>query len=270
MTYAAYEASAQSGRPVELFTFTLGSDVTRYCSAEDQFVFQSNTYYPRQITRTAPSASSEERRQQMSITLTADDVIARRFIGIVPGELMTLNIVRTHRDDPDKEGLVLWDGRITGAAFSDDGTKCILQGLTTEAVMARPIPRFKFQGLCNHKLFDANCTIATASHKYSGTASGVVGSVITVDGLLASKGAGWAVGGYIEATANDWRLIVAQDGDDCTMLLDFYETVVGQTVDVYAGCDHSIGVCNSKFSNTINYLGFPYVPDRNPFAVGID
>ena len=271
MTYAAYESSQQSGRPVELYVFTLGLEINRYTNAEDQITFQSQVYYPKQIKRTSPSQSNEQRRQQMEITLPADDVVASRFIGIVPGQLMTLSVVRTHRDDPDEEGLVLWEGRITGASFKDNGVVCTLQGLTTEAALARTMPRFKFQGMCNHVLGDTRCQITLdPTYKFTGTVSTLSGSTVTIPGLLAAKGDGWATGGYIEFGADDWRLVLDQTGNDCRMLLNFESNVVGQSVDVYAGCDHSLATCGTKFSNVINFGGFPYVPKRNPFSAGID
>lgn len=272
MTYAQYEQSPQSGRPVELYIFTIGATVYRYTSAEDQVVFQSNTYFPRQITRGTPKQSSEQRKQDMEVTLPASDDVASRFIGIVPGQLMTLEIVRFHRDDPDEEGLSIWDGRITGASYSNDGVECLLQGLTTEAALSRPIPRYKYQGMCNHVLGDSQCQVnlSAAANRHTGLVTGVSGGVITVQGLGAAKGGGWATGGYVEFQSNDWRLVIDQTGDDCTLLLPFEENVLGQNVTVVVGCDHSIGTCNTKFSNAINFGGFPYVPTRNPFEVGID
>lgn len=271
MTYAQYEQSQQAGQPIELYTFQIGSTFYRYTSAEDQITFQSNLYYPRQISRGGTAQSNEQTKQQMEITLPTSDEVASRFIGIVPGQLMTLSIVRAHRNDPDQEGLVIWDGRITGASYKDSGVRCVLQGLTTEVSLSRPIPRFKYQGMCNHVLGDAMCQVdlASATHRHTAVVTAVSGAMVTVAGLSA-KGSGWAVGGYVEYLANDWRLVLAQTGDVCTLLLPFADNVVGQTVTVVTGCDHSLDTCNTKFANTINYGGFPYVPQRNPFTAGVD
>ena len=47
------------------------------------------------------------------------------------------------------------------------------------------------------------------------------------------------------------------------------DSVVGQDVDVFAGCDHTVDTCDQKFDNVINYGGWPYVPSKNPFESGI-
>ncbi len=269
MSYSDYEKSAESGRPIELYHFTLATTHYRYTSAEDTYNWSSQDWLPRQISRTAPSQSSEERRQQMEIILPASDPVAIHYIGIVPGQPMTLEITRVHRDDPAQEGLVLWDGRITGASYQKGAVQCVLQGLTTEATFSRPLPRFKYQSMCNHVLYDTLCTINKASHIYTNTVSGVSGDVITVTGLGSAEADDWAKGGYVTLDDEDWRLILDHTGDDLTLLLPFEQSAVGQSVDVFAGCDHSLTVCNTKFSNTINFGGFPYVPTRNPFATGI-
>ena len=269
MTYEAFEVSVEGGRPVELFKFTVGSTIYRYTSSEDEQIpsFDANTYFPRQITRTNPTMTQEDRRQQMSITLPTDDALATRFISIPPGQEVLLEITRYHRGDSN--AYVVWQGRIIGAGYTKSGGLCTLEGVTDEAAFSRPIPRFKYQGLCNHVLYDTGCTVNRASFKYTGTVTGVVGNTVTVAGLLAAKGANWAVGGYIDNGSNDFRMVVSQAGDVLTLLIPFETTPDGSTVDVYAGCNHTIDVCGSKFTNSDNYGGFPFVPTYNPFSRGL-
>lgn len=275
MTYKVEETSVESAQPVELYTFVIGTTTYRYTSSEDQVTFQANLYLPRQISRNSPKQAADERRQQLAITLPTEDPVASRFIGIVPGQLMTLTITRVHRGDIT-EGYVLWKGRITGATYKKSGAECTLQGLTTEAAFSRPIPRFKFQGLCNHVLYDALCSVPGANNKYTGNVSVVTGNTITVDGLFATEGAQWARGGYISFNSGeDYRLVLNQASDVCTLLLPFSEAgLVGNNVEVFAGCDHTTTDCKTKFrnvsdiiaSNILNYGGFPYVPTKNPFT----
>ena len=64
---------------------------------------------------------------------------------------------------------------------------------------------------------------------------------------------------------------------DLLLLLPFPFTIVGQTVEVYAGCDHTAEPCATKFfttedpqGNLRNYGGFLFVPTKNPFESGLD
>jgi hypothetical protein len=104
---------------------------------------------------------------------------------------------------------------------------------------------------------------------YNGLNSAVVGDVYTVDGLTA-KGAGWAIAGVlVNPTSTDFRLIIAQTNDQVTVLMPFPTSLVGQTLSVLAGCDHTLPTCKTKFNNVINYGGFMFVPHKNPFATGL-
>jgi uncharacterized phage protein (TIGR02218 family) len=268
VTYEALESSVEGGQPVELYVFTLGATVWRYTSAEDTVVFNSQTYLSRQIARNSPTQATDERRQQLEVSLPVDDPIAVRFIGIPPGQPMDLSITRFHRGDT--EAFIFWQGKIVGASYKKQGAQCVLSGITTEGAFSRPIPRFKYQGLCNHVLFDTQCGILKSNFLHTDAVTAVSGNTITVNGLLAAKGAGWALGGFVNYADTDFRLVIGQSGDTLTFLLPFEAEVLGQTVKVQAGCDHTIGVCDSKFSNELNYGGFPFVPTLNPFEVGLD
>ena len=52
--------------------------------------------------------------------------------------------------------------------------------------------------------------------------------------------------------------------DEVTLFLTMpFEVQVGDTGFIYAGCDKSLAVCASKFSNVVNYRGEPYVPGQD-------
>ncbi len=273
MTYEAEEESVEAGQPVELFKFTLGATIYRYTSAEDEINFAAQTWLPRPITRSAPSQSLDDRTHQLEITLPTEDEVASKFIGIVPGQLMECEITRFHRGDGASEAFILWQGRITGATYKKQGAQCSLRGLTTEAAFDRSIPRYKYQGLCNHILYDTRCAVVKSSFQYTGTVGAVTNNVVEVVGLFASKGAGWALGGYVSNNDVDYRLVTAQSGDNLTLILPFEANVAGTSVNVFAGCDHTLeGThgCEPKFSNEINYGGFHWVPILNVFETGLD
>ena len=268
MTFQVQEESVEAGRPIELYEFTIGAEVIRYTSAENDHIppFNANTFFSRAISRNNPSVTTEDRRQTLELMLPTDDDLARRFIDVPPGPEVTLEVTRYHVGDT--EAYIIWQGKIIGAAYTQEGGACMLSGVTDEAAFSRPIPRFKYQGLCNHVLYDTLCTVVRTSFKYTAVVSAVVGNTITVTGLSAN-GADWAVGGYVDNGASDFRMVVDQSGDTLTLFLPFGTSPLGSSVDVYAGCDHTIDTCNTKFTNSVNYGGFPFVPTFNPFERGL-
>jgi len=266
MTFDANEYSVESGRPIELYEFTVGSTVYRYTSSEDTVTFSAQSWTPIAISRNNPEQSSEDKRQQLEVTLPTSDPLSQRFIDIPPGPNTILQVIRYHRGDAT--GVILWQGTILSAGYSVDGETCTLVGVTTEASFDFTVPRFKYQGLCNHVLYDGGCTLNRDSFKYTDTVTAVSGRTVTVDGV-SSNGATWAVGGYINFGDEDYRLVTAQSGDVLTLLVAFEISPLNQSVDVHAGCDHTLATCRSKFSNGVNYGGFPYVPTLNPFQRGL-
>ena len=36
--------------------------------------------------------------------------------------------------------------------------------------------------------------------------------------------------------------------------------------EAFAGCDRTFATCQSKFGNSLNFGGFPWIPVKNPFA----
>lgn len=274
MVFETEETSIESGRPVELYHFSVGATHYYYTSAPDSFLFGGNTWLPRQITRTSPTQSTEERRQQIEITIPTEDTVASRFVGIIPGQPMFLEVSRYHRGDT--EVYLVWSGIIAGATYGKQGAECTLRGVNTESAFSRPIPKFKYQGLCNYVLFDLNCQLDADDYKFTGTVASISGSTITVTGISA-QGTDWMVAGYVNFNDTDFRLVLSQSGDVLTMYLPFENNPAGQSVDCFAGCDHSIVDCGNKFivdnptdGNIINYGGFPFVPELNPFIVGMD
>lgn len=269
MAFTTFEESIEGGRKVVLYHFLIGTTNYRYTSAGDEIVFQANTFFPRQITGSAPSRAVDENPVDLEINIPATDAVVLPFIGTVPGQRMAVTIYEVHRDDL-VNAHILWQGRIAGASFTENGTKAVMRAITSESAASRPVPRHKYQSLCNHFLYDANCTLDRELFKFTGTITAIVGNVITIGGLFAAEGADWALGGYIKQSGGeDYRMVLNQSGDDLTVLLAFADNLLGSTVDVYAGCLRDIGTCETKFNNKVNHGGWPNIPTKNIFQRGL-
>ena len=119
-------------------------------------------------------------------------------------------------------------------------------------------------------LFDDDCKMSPGLWSYEEEVIAVVANTISLKNMGAAKGNGWADGGFVCYGVLDYRLVLTQVGDVLTLVLPFYEPVLGNKVTAYAGCDHCLtGDCQHKFVNTDNFGGFPYVPTKNIFATGL-
>ncbi|MCP4993148.1 MAG: hypothetical protein GY934_05090 [Gammaproteobacteria bacterium] len=266
MSYEAYEESVEGGQSVELFVLTLGSTIWRmHNSIEDEISYSGDTYYKTNVGRERIVSGQDN----LAVEIPADHTFPLAHVTSAPGQVATLTIYSFHRGDT-ADVRVLYKGVVRAVSFTKNAYGAKLNVMPITQAFDKMIPDRTFQAACNHVLYDTACTVSSSSYQYTGAVSAVTANVITVTGLLASKGAEWATAGYVSYGILDFRLVLGQASDDCTLILPFYEEVSGQNVDVYAGCDHTIGTCDTKFSNEINFGGTPYVPTRNIFISGLD
>jgi uncharacterized phage protein (TIGR02218 family) len=266
MSFDALENSREESQVLELYTFVFGAETFRFTSYNNDIVWAGLSYTATQISRTATQNSVEDAINQLTIIATLDNPVAQKFINNVPGSNGSVQVLRANANDVLEETIVEFEGFVASVKFDGELEAQILCNPSTN-VFKRTGPRYTYQGICNHILYDARCKIARPLFTFSGLVSSVSGSQITVNGLSA-KGVGWSVGGFVQAPTGapvDKRMILEQSGDTITLLLPFSIAVLGTTVDVLAGCLHSLAICDSKFSNVINYGGHPYVPRKNPF-----
>lgn len=268
MSFQEYEDSVESGQPIELYHFSIGAEDYYYTSCESSDItFGGHTYVSRQIARNSPDQSTEEGRGKLELILLSDDAVCSRYVGVPPPDTLFVVVTKFHRSDL-LDGRIIWNGKIIAVSYTKDGALCKMTAVASESMVSQQIPTYTYQGLCNHFLYDANCQVLATSFKYTGTVSAVSGDTLTIDGLLAAKGADWAIAGKI-VLGTDARLVRAQAGDVLTLSAPFPASPLGQSLDVYAGCDHTLATCNSKFANALNYGGFPFVPTKNVFQTGV-
>ena len=280
MTFDAFESAQETSQPIEIITIQIGAEAFYWTSSEDTQTISSQNYEAIPIQRGRIVQSPEDRATVVDFVVDGDNEFATRYVGIVPGNRAKITVQRVQRPDfPGPEVVTLYEGYIQSVKFSKDGYSAIIASLPIAAATARSIPRYTYQSLCNHVLFDDNCKVDNTDSTWRlGNAEvlTVSGSTITVQGAD-SEADGWYTGGFVEAQGGqDSRLILEHTGTSLLLLLPFPFDLVGQDVTVFAGCDHTIGVCDSKFntpedvdSNAINYGGFAFVPTRDIFRVGI-
>lgn len=270
MTFAAYENSVESSKPIEYYRFIIGSTTFEYTSAEDAVAIGSLTYHPEAITREAIQQGPEDRASVLTIKVPSSNTFAQLYTNIIPGKRARVVISRVQRPDfPIPEAASIFQGYVQSVSFSDHGKVASIAVTPIEAASSRSIPRFTYQGLCNHVLYDARCKKLASDFKFTGLVSAVSGNVITVTGANAFPD-DYFTAGFAESFGGvDDRMILDHVGNNLTLLLPFAASVLGSNIDLYAGCFHDLDTCVNKFNNGINYGGFFFIPVKNPFNTGL-
>tara|TARA_R110000822_G_scaffold120633_6_gene254169 strand:- start:3997 stop:4827 length:831 start_codon:yes stop_codon:yes gene_type:complete len=275
MAYATFEGTIEGGRPIEIYEFTAGAQSFFYTSSQDDQTVAAQDYDAVQgLKRGATGNGPSHREDDFVIDLPATNDVAQLFLGVMPGFRVRVQVSRFHRDDtPTPELVKIFDGYIQSAKFTNSAKQATLISRSELSAAGRQIPRRTFQSSCNHVLYEPNtCKVDDTDPAFKASALGVtslVGNVLTVTaGLGGTYTDGFMNGGYVESIGvADFRLILTHVGNVLGLISAFSATPT--TVNVFAGCAHTIAVCSSKFNNVIDFGGFPYVPTKNPFATGV-
>lgn len=267
--YDALEQSQYLGEPVEAYRFTSGATEYRYTSADVDLVVAGATYTRETIARDAIDYSNEDNSATISVRLPRTNPVGALFTSYLPPAPVALTIFRKHRGDP--EVVVRFVGRVL--SWGLEGPAVVLTCAPISQMLRRKVPMLVFQSHCNWPLYSPGCTVARASFKVSGTVTEATGPLLRA-AVFATKPDGWFRNGWVEVTSGGQlgqrRFVVQHVGDAVTLMNPFTGSVVGATVDGFAGCDRTEATCAAKFSNLVNHMGWPRIPTRNPFGASID
>lgn len=244
-----------------------------YTSNHTAVVFGGDTYLPAIFTRSAlTSGESDAAPQDIDLSIPRDHAIAQLFqrgLSIAP---VVCTIYRIHRPDvgAGTSYATAFKGQVARARFS--GASCVLTLESGLALLNRKLPRILVQKPCQNMLYDSVCGLDREAFRFDSTVSAVTTTggamVLTVAGLATEAGVDTTAfeNGFVVMGTGEKAFIERQDGDDVTLLSPLLDVSVADDVAVYQGCDRSVATCNSRFNNVLHYLGFPLVPQKNPFS----
>jgi uncharacterized phage protein (TIGR02218 family) len=264
MAHHTIEISPYSGRPVRLFRFTHGSAASTYTSAEVDITYNEEVYVAIQIGHSNIGYSDGE-LTDLTVDVPRDNPVAQLFQVAPPSQSVELTLLDLHRGDD--EARVLWIGSLRPPNWNGEG-KAIFTCKPLSEVYEQEGPPDMFQATCGKALYSARCGVDPENFKSVITVDSVSGAVVTASGLvsLANLQRGKAV--RTLSGARIPRMIVAHDSDTIELFLAFESLQVGETLDIYPGCNRTMAVCDEDFSNLDNFPGFPFMPDSDPFQNG--
>lgn len=269
MTYTAAEESVDNGSPIELYEFRYSNYVYYYTSGPDPVVRSNRTYTPIPISRTNINGSSEAQKQELRVRAPRTIEVAEWFRVAPPSEVVTLTIYRQHDTDVDGEFIVFWSGRVLNAEWTEDHRVEFMAESALTSMNRLGLKR-RFGQSCPHEVYGQGCFANKNLHMVTATVTAVNGSTLAT--TAAHTEVDWYAGGYIEwdipnSTAIEARAVWASTPDGVLTLSSFPVGLLpGMTIRAYAGCDHTLKACKTKFDNVINYGGFAFFPDKNPFG----
>ncbi len=129
----------------------------------------------------------------------------------------------------------------------------------------------RYQSICDATVGDMRCRVdlEDAAFKAMATVTTIVDRFTLQVSGANSFSSGWcAYGKVVWQTGQRLNLTDPVSGhskSDGTVTISFSEPVgdwvsVGDQMSLYAGCDRRFSTCGEKFSNALNFQGFPHIP----------
>lgn len=261
MSYDAIEKSVNPN-PVELYRF-VGTDVTYLMtSSQTNITVESETYVATTISRDAVKVGTHENDDvQLTVSVPVNHPMVSEYMFNVGPPDLELHLYRIHRSDlTDK--VTYWTGEVTSFSVEGRTAKLLVPSMFSYFLNGL-LPAPRYQGPCNHVLFDEFCKLSRVGNEHEATITAINGLNITLSSSIFDTNKCKA-GEMILHGRGQRRMIISNTGNVFRISYPFMTPKVGDIVTVTIGCDHSFTTCK-ELLNGVNYGGFPFVPNRNPY-----
>jgi hypothetical protein len=285
-------AAPQADRPERAFLFRFREDLPNgssvfwyFTSYENNLVlagtaFDGN-YVPGPFDHgdvTAGTDMEEEKLEITSFDFSSTANPLRRLLEFSLEGILRVDVLEVDVNNLAAAPTVVFSGDSSG--LDPTGKEWTATFLAFGQFFRRQFPRYYVQRICNVPVYSPKCGLNRATFLTDGTlyAIAVDGSYIDIAAIVAhtdpaTKPAHWFDGppGYFETGAGvnyEQRTITQASVVSGKLRLFFSKplrkAVLNQVVNMYPGCNGTIGMCISRFNNQVNHRGMAWIPDKDP------
>jgi len=269
MTFLSDESSIEGSQPLEGIELILPAVTYRLATGTRDVSIGGFTYTAYPSNRGEVRIGSSDNGADLIISVPLAHPVPQRYlaIGVPPRRISVI----VHRKQTGGDSEVIWRGDVTSMGVEGQVALLRVPARVVE-ILQRRLPTISVGRSCPHVLYDANCKVVRPPHTESRTLIDVNGRIVKVDFLPVPDQ--WARFGEILHQISGERMTIQdQVGTTITMQLPIYGASVGDAVQIFAGCDHTIAYCDSNFLNRANFGGAPQLnsvdPIKAPAGYGI-
>jgi uncharacterized phage protein (TIGR02218 family) len=259
---AEYPKAEMEGLP-EMYDIEYAGTHERFTSWSQDLTFLGYVFHTAPIKRSGFTFDKEF--SNVSVTIGAPVTAGfERWISNAPLEPTTCTIYRALKSDLS-EYTILFSGNIITVGFKNMVAEARCE--SNSGILNHVAPRIVYQSYCNHELFDGGCGLDYTAYLVNATVT-VAGAVLSSATFDTYDDDYFRVGRCI--FGSDERLITDHTGTDITLHMPFDATLTsGSQVTVLPGCNGSTTVCKAFNNFDDHFLGFPYIPTKNPVVWGV-
>lgn len=260
-----------------LYRFTYEGEVLNLTDWESPITALSATWQPARIEHGRLKQSLKPQNEDCEIDAYIEDIpLIEPFVRLELETPATVEIFEMLL--PSGTPQQLFTGTIQKARVK--GKQVKLRAAAFGGALDRRVPRFQWSVNCNHTLFSYGCVRRrpTQMAKENFRAVGyffaqwvdpkLLLQNVTYPGVTPPDH--YYVGGWVETGSGTSRQVREIRGSwNVSGILHLLlarpirvdQLVSGQEFHVYPGCDGQLSTCSSKFNNTENFGGFPFIPE---------
>lgn len=266
MTFASNELSVDSGRPIELLQITYSQEQWNYTTAEVPITYGGSTYEPLPITRGKIQPTGDASKASLTFSVPHDTPVGDLFRVRPPSEIVTVTLFGEHYLDNDFQ--TLWKGRITSVDWRTPWLDLNCESVFSS--LRRIGLRRRYGAQCGHVLYESKCAVDRNAFRLTGQVTLINGATLTMP-ASGSATSGYYAGGYavwISDTtgAVERQMIIGSASGNIVLSSAPSGLAEGMIIDIFPGCDHFLSTCDTKFGNSLNFGGTPFIPQKNPFS----
>jgi uncharacterized phage protein (TIGR02218 family) len=208
--------------------------------------------------------SDQSFRSEIKVTLPIENDFAFDQLNLVSNNPLRLTIWKGFLNDPDGELVVQFVGRVLEASVDDSNSSVVFSCMTELASLQRKGLSQVIQRPCRHVHYGRGCNLDITEYQTAGQLLSISadGRTLTVAEAALEEDGFYSLG-VIEWNTR-FEMILTHVGTSLTLASPIQELIPTLQVKIAPGCPLSRNICNDRFSNILNFGGFPFISD-NPF-----
>jgi uncharacterized phage protein (TIGR02218 family) len=274
VTYLENEAA--SIKPIEGYHFFYEDEEWLFTPEREEVEIGGLTFESEPTARGPLTSSGEQISNEAKVVIRRDHPMMVRFATMDRQNPFRCVIYRGHIGGAVDEYARIVSGDV--AEVETAGTLCTIKILSVRRRFERLVPRYTYQASCNHVTYGPLCKLDIADFTTT-TVLGDSGVYWGIEGRIAAAEInnhpiGYYDGGtlvWVDGDGHEHRRMIRASASggggmfylEKPMPADF-SPPTGRTVDMIAGDDHTFATCHTRFANTPNFGGFPYMRLRDP------
>lgn len=248
------------------------TEVIRLSACIGDVISEGDTFYGStgfQLSSITSAAFGQPPQVDMDIPVSPTGPITPDDVAFGALDSAEVDIWMIDYSFPEDGRLSMFRGKISTASVDEAGAASFqIEGFASDL---SELVVETYSMICPASLGDSRCQKDLTAFTFTATVSAVT-SRSTFNLTITAPGAvdGWFANGALKFTSGDNAGFAfdIRNWDQSEARVDLWlpaikDVTIGDTLQIVAGCDKLPDTCRTKFSNMVNFQGFPFLPTKS-------